>query len=582
MSLSAILRKKRNRPASVVRSDEFRRILALPRRSSYEDLTLAMTEWLRVDDGTQFLRPVQAWALAEIFEQKGALISATVGAGKTIIAHEAPVVLEAERPLLLVKAALRDKAERDRVELAKQWRQHPNLRILSYEMLSSVNYSNYLFEFYPDLIIADESQHIKNLSKGRGKRVKHYFEERPETMFISLTGSLTNKSIHEYADHAKWALKNNSPLPRSYMDLNDWADVLDVDVAPDAQIDPGALREFCNPGEEVRHGYRRRFVETKGVITTEDADLEIGLILKERKIEVPQVVIDAFDKLANDWETPGEEKVGTTLDWIRHAKELICGFYYKWIWPNNKVDVEWKEARKAWRKFVHQTIIRTRSKSFETEKQVKLAVERGDIECPANEYQNWFSIHKRVEPKTEAVWISDYMLNAVQHWVQNPPTNEEGEVLHGIAWIEHVCFMEKLKERGVLCFGAGENEIEQCETSCAASIHAHGTGKNLQYHHSRSLLVTCPEYSQKMEQVIGRMHRMHQKQPEVTYEVYLPCRQLWHCLEKVRRQAEYIQATTGQQQRIQIATQDITTNEAYVLNRWQQRDPLWLGYEDGG
>ncbi len=541
-----------------------------------------MTEWLRADRGVQTLRQVQAWVLSEIFETKGAIVSATVGAGKTLVSHLSPVVLEAERPLLLVKASLREKAERDRIELARNWKVHPNLRILSYEMLSSVNYANYLFEFYPDLIIADEMQCLKNTSKGRGKRLKHYMDEKPETMYIGLTGSLTNKSIKEYAKQAEWALKFNSPLPRSFLDLNDWADVLDVDVRPEDQIEPGALREFCENNEEVRHGYRRRFVETPGIITTEDADLEVGLILKERAIEVPEVVRQAFDKLANDWETPGGETVGSVLDWIRHAKELICGFYYKWIWPGGRRDIEWLEARKAWKRYVHQTISRSKAKSFETEKQVRHAVERGEISCPANEYENWFKIKDRVEPKTEAVWISDYMLNAVQAWVENPTLDEDGNPLHGIAWIEHVCFQEKLKERGVLTFMGGENEIQDCQVSCAASINAHGTGKDLQIHHSRGLFVTCPDQAKKMEQAFGRTHRTGQPKEEVTFEVYLPCRQLWYCFEKVKRQAAYIKSTTGQQQRIEIATQDISKNEAFVLERWTARDPLWLGHDDGG
>lgn len=589
MSLSALVRRKKNRERTIVRSAEFRRIADLPRRDAYADVTEALTQWLRVPGGTQTLRLHQAWALAEIYENHGLLGSMTVGAGKTIISHLAPVVLQesahgCERPLLLVKAALRDKAENDRVALMQHWRHHPNLRILSYEMLSTVGYSKFLFEYCPDVIVSDESQAIRNVQRGRAKRVRDYLTAYPTTAVVNLTGSITRRSLKDYAKLTEWALKDKSPLPRSYYDLLDWADAIDENVPDSDRVSPGALLDFCENGEETRIGYRRRFVQTPGIVTTEEASVDVNLVVRERTVEPPPQIVAAFDKMVKDWETPGGEAISTVLDWIRHAKELASGFYYKWVWKDNIVDDEWLEARRNWRRFVCKTIKNSRAVSYDTELQVANAVRAGDLICPQDEYHAWSAIKDRSDPQTEAVWISDFLIDEAVRWLENPArydvVDSEGrEQAKGIVWVEHRAVLERLRLRGMKCYGAGENGIMSETESCVASIDAHGTGKDLQ-HFSRNLFLSVPDNATKFEQCVGRTHRPGQLADTVYFDMYLHCRQLWWSFEKVKNQAEYIEKTTGQKQRIEIATVDVRTTEQVVLQRALAGNPLWMDYHD--
>lgn len=597
MSLSSLIRRKKKRERTIVRSAEFRRIAELPRRDVYEDLIDAMTEWLKVPGGEQRLRLHQAWALAEFYEHHGLLGSLPVGSGKTIVSHLAPVVLQetehgCERPLLLVKAALLDKAENDRTRLMQHWKHHPNLRILSYEKLSNVNYASYLFDVQPDCIINDEAQHTKNTSKGRGKRMRDYLTANPTTAVMNLTGSITRRSLKDYAKLTEWALKDKSPLPRSYYDLLDWADALDENVPDADRVSPGALLDFCENGEEPRLGYRRRFVQSPGIVTTEESAVDIALVIKERHLEVPPQIVAAFAKMVHDWETPGGETVSTVLDWVRHAKELSMGFYNRMVWPNGVADEEWLEARRNWRRLVHKIIKNSRTVTYDTELQVANAIRAGEIICPQNEYQIWHDIKDRSDPKTEAVWLSDFVIDEVMRWLENPARYdvvdaEERQDLRGIAWVEHVPVQQRLRDKGAKVFGAGENDIEEYLGSCVASIDAHGTGKDLQQF-NRNLLVSVPESATDFEQCVGRTHRggenkigYEQTADPLIFDMFMHCRQQWWSLEKVKKQAEYIVKTTGQRQKIEIATLDIRTTERIVLQRSLANDPLWQDYHDG-
>lgn len=934
MTLGSIIRRETRRKRVVVRSAEFRRIKDLPRRATYEDLTPAMTEWLRAPGGSLTLRPVQAWALSEVYANRGAIISAAVGSGKTIIGHLAPVVLAetekgCERPLMLVKAALVDKAEADRVRLMQHFRHHPNLRILSYEKLSNVNYAKFLFEYMPDAIIADEcflgdarvstlsgtkrisevlpgdqvlswdgektvakrvkavmekslsqrlvkirheggelvcteghkiwvesndqqgyrkaisllegdhlrvlrrkedsreqgteehsevllvgvrksmglgsgedersaegapemrrpglqqrgkdttevlfgrvqklseagapsllglgrgeisekkalreneeaqphlqsgdsredvesdegadlslkgrewevneatgeaarycgrgngvghthSRHysvqepspcvqgghwipssegssgdrrefsqdeevevsrskergdtellrvvsieilesggrrehrgsseenlavydlevedthcyfvegalvsncqmLRHVARGRGKRMRDYLNAYPETAFVGMTGSLTRRSIKDYAKLTEWSLKEGSPLPKSFYDACDWADALDENVPDGERIDPGALMDFCENGEPPRIGYRRRFVETPGVITTEESLVDTGLVLRECPIEVPPVIRNAFDTLAKEWELPGGDTVSTVLDWIRHAEELSQGYYNRWVWGPSGPDVEWLMARSAWRKFVHKVIKNSRSVSYDTELQVANAVRDGTLICPADEYNQWHNIKGRANPKTEAVWLSDFMIDKIMAWLENPtmfdPPDAEKDTapVRGIVWVEHSAVLTRLKEKGANVFFAGDDSIRSATVNCAASLGSHGVGKDLQQY-NRNLWACVPDNATSVEQCIGRTHRAGQNEfgfsqeaETVYFDMFLHCRQLWTCWEKVKRQAEFIRDTTGQNQRIDIATLDLKTSDRDVISRALAGDPLWQDYRD--
>jgi len=81
--------------------------------------------------------------------------------------------------------------------------------------------------------VVSNCQMVKNVSRGRGKRMRDYLTAYPTTAVINLTGSITRRSLKDYAKLMEWALKDGPPLPKSYYDLLDWADAIDENV-PDS------------------------------------------------------------------------------------------------------------------------------------------------------------------------------------------------------------------------------------------------------------------------------------------------------------------------------------------------------------
>lgn len=583
--------RRRGMSRSVKRTEDFRRIEAIPRRTTYEDYSALLTEWLKTPAGTWSLRREQAWALSELADKRGLFAILEPGAGKTLITALAPVVVEAKRPLLLVPANLRSKTlDLDLPTLREHWQLPEHIRVLSYEELSRVKAADILDRGQFDLVIADECHRLRHKSAGVTRRVLRYFEERPATMFVGLSGSITKRSLRDYAHLLQLALRAGSPLPHRWSDLEDWADCIDENVPDDVRPDPGALKVFCEAGDTVRQGYRRRLIYTAGIVTTQAPTVDAALNVFQAQVTVPDSVRQAFLLLRSSWEVGdedrGKETISTALEFNRHAKELALGFFYRWRWPvvdqatrsvqghlpkckpDCVTDHVWVNARRAWRQFVRRTIkasgtLAVGGRHYDTELQVARGCLAGALTC--DEYDSWRAVRKRTTPQTEAVWVSDYAIDFALEWLAS---NEKG-----IVWCEHQAVLERLRERGATCYGAGQNDIVHAKESCVASIAAHGTGKNLQAFH-RNLFLSFPMSGASAEQVISRTHRSGQSEDEVECEVLLPCLESWRSFEQARRDAAYIEATTGQRQKLCMATV-VVTPESEVARLALAQDPLW-------
>ncbi len=602
---------------AVTRSADFRRIAEIPRREHWKDLSEALTLALALPPlppgscpagcpckGTGYmkLRPRQAWALAELYEQGGGLAILGVGEGKTLITFLLVVLMEWERPVMLVPAGLRNKALKiDIPHLSRHWRMPPlsgpgSLEIRSYEELSQASFSDYLSKRrIPDGIVADEVQALKNRGSARTKRLLRFFGEFPFTQFAGFSGSIVHRSLMDYGHIANLALKDTSPVPHSFIELKTWADTIDDGVPDFARPDPGALWDFCRTGETVRDGYRRRLLENPGIISSPGVSTNVGLIVQERAMpKIPAKVVEAFHVLRNTADLPGGEKATTILDQTRHARELLHGFYLKWVWPGGIIDKEWLKKRKAWRKYVRKMTTRTHEGMWlDTEFQVAQAVKNGVIVCSeyewdaaekkilrenVNVYAEWKEIREdrkakwggKPEPPKEIEWLSDFMVLEVEKWAREHTGDESG-----IIWIENIKFMDELRKRGNVCFGAGENdiELETGQRSVFAS-YAHTTGKNLQMFH-RMYFPNPLTSGKAWEQGLGREHRPGQLADDVIAEVTLGCRETWWSFDKSKRDANYIESTMGQQQRLNKATMLIETTDDVAVKLWGDGDPLW-------
>ncbi len=598
--VAGLLKRRGSSHRTVMRSEEFRRIEELPRRLTYADLREFFNIWLRKPGSTEELRIEQAWALAEAYDVKGLVGALPTGFGKGLLSLLLPIVLGARRPLLVLPASLRDQLTS---KVIPRWephfQMHPNLKVISYEQLSTAKNADVLQKLMPDLIVGDEVQRIANTKNAAWRRIERYSDEYPvqkvfddstgavieehPTMYCWLSGSITKRSIRNYSHLLLLALGNGCPVPTKWTDLVDWADCLDEGVDEDNRPDPGALSLLCDhsKGETIRDGFRRRLVETKGFISVENPEVEASLIIDPRReIEVPQIIVEAFRKMRESGARADGEILATGLDRASNAKELACGFYYRWKWENDVIDYEWLEARKMWRQFVRQAIkasgtARVGGLNFDTELQVANAVRAGHILCPKDEYAKWVAIRDRSSPMTEPVWLSEFLVDHIEKWCKE---ENKGD-LRGICWVDHKAVLDKCRERGLLVYGAGEDNIIDETRTCVASIKAHGTGKDL-YNHNNNLFISIPTLGVHWEQTLSRTHRSSQKSDEVRAELLLHCAELVSAFMQALRDADYIKKTMGQTQRLQSADllADYVDLETKLTNKANQRplNPLWV------
>jgi len=578
-------------------SRDLARVLALPRRTKPDLNVIAeeMTLRLKRPEGTQKLRPIQGWVLWEA-PQVGGLIGAIgVGAGKELCGLLMPMVMPScRRAMLLIPASLKIQLlERDWEFYGRHWRLpnlaggskfvpgKPMLHIVTYSELSHPKSGVALLEqINPDLVIANEAHNLRNRSTSRGRRTLRHFANNSETRFCGWSGTLSSDSIKDDAHLMVLALGENSPAPLEKPALDEWAAALDPNSGG-YFFEPGKLVTLCNPGESVRLGYRRRFVDTKGVVATEEGVLGTALVFYERKAPpVPDRVQGFLRKLRRSpeeggWVRPDGEELIDALRVAAHAREMACGFYYRWKYPRGEpkelID-EWFSRRQSWNRELRDRLKHPRA-YLDSPKLAEDATQRyysgGCDECQrlpempharlcqtakvqplwhSTSWPAWSEIKASVEYEAEAQWESDFLLQDVAIWAKERP---------GIVWVEHKTFGRKLSQlTGLPYYDEGSDEkqkallAEDGSHSIIAGVKVVRDGWNLQGAFFRNLIVTVPASASLIEQMVGRTHREGQKEDEVEVYLYRHTAELVGALEKARERAQFIFETKGTPQKL--------------------------------
>lgn len=548
-------------------SADLGRVLDLPRREltiTAEEIT-ALEGELRRPGSSMSLRPVQALALLDARRAGGLLAPIGVGAGKTLISLLLPTVLRARVTVLLVPAPLRHKVVHlDYPQLATEWRlphltTTPHyetrsdgvLHVVSYSQLSTVNGADVLDRLAPDLVVCDEAHALRHSSAARTKRFLRYFRSRPETKLCALSGTMTSRSIKDFAHLAKIALKDNAPVPFSYPVLEAWAGALD---STDFPAPPGELTRMCRLGESVREGFRRRLVETCGVVPTSDNRLGTSLVISERQVAVPPEMASTIRQVRETWATPdGEEEFEDALSFSRCARQVAAGLYYRWTWPRGESEelrARWLEARRDWHREVRSYLTYSARPGMDSPLLLARAASTGS--WASRTWAAWTAIKDACEPQVEAVWLHDFLAQDAVAWGREAP---------GVIWYEHDALGQRIAALGGFpLYGGGESASagiarERGDRTIVASVKAHGTGKNLQQWH-RALVLTPSTSGVVWEQLLGRHHRSGQAADEVTFEVYLHTDEMQDAMTKAFRDAAYQHELTGSDQKLQYA--DVT------------------------
>lgn len=546
---------------SVVRSMEFRRIEALPRRILDLISVVDATEVFAKPGGTgdpgsaMRLLPAQSAALVEMAHLNGAFIPLAAGYGKTAISLLAPLALDSQNAVLIVPTQLKRKTLH---EMHHVYGKHFNIpfdviTVLTYEEISLAKNADILYQIKPDLIVCDEVHKLRHRSAARTKRFMRFMKDHPQTRFVAMSGTITSKGLNDYAHLIELALRKFSPLPHNYREVQEWAGALDVD--PEWPMLPGALKRFCALGEDVRSGFRRRLVETPGVISSTSEMGDATLTMVELDLPLPDQVFTLMTQVKKKWSLAGDE-FDSIFTLYSSLRQLACGFYYKWAWPEGKVDREWLQLRSNWNKVVRAKLAQSRpgldsvalcANAAERARKSRFSpVGEGALwHCP--EWDAWREVKDRPEPPKETIWVDDFLLKDViaRAQVAEAPC---------IVWYEHVAVGEKLAElTGWSHYGSGTDSLEALkkkEQIIICSMKTQSEGKNLQEHFAYNIFTSFPSSAALFEQAIGRTHRQGQVRDEVVGLWYGHTDETRASMDNALREAEYKRDTMGSPQRI--------------------------------
>lgn len=570
MSFLARVQQRQSPENGLDKPSEIMRVVRLP--VSGEPPLLDQRELQRRRSCPLKLNLMQQGALGTL-QQEGALFGPIgVGHGKSWIAVLAGSVVGAHLSILLAPASTLDTLQRTHDMLREHFRT-PRVHIMSYAQLSQPREECVLTElakpYPPDkvIIVADEAHRLKRLESARTMRVVRFLQKNPAVTFIPLSGTMTSKSIKDFAHLVEMALRDNSPLPRNPHDLEAWSQVLDVAGRPNqadwARFHPlshwGCVDQQlpCSYGpessgytkiERARAVFQHRLRTTPGVVASKLGSLGVSLIIKQiHGVAVPPSVESMMVRAEEGEDPAGEVLVDDVAVW-RVKQHIAQGFYYVWDWPDGVVDEDWKTARSLWFRFVRNELKHYADQGYDSPLLVANRVSReasaGQDYAIHKAWKQWDGQRHKPPPPIKTVWIDDYLVRHAAHWAhdQKQPV---------ILWYSSQAIGDLFREWGWPVYGAGENPPEHAHT-CAMSIQAHGVGKNLQAW-NKALVIAPPSGGQTWEQLLGRSHRQGQQADEVEINVYGHVQPFQESLDKAVKDANYIQQTSGNVQKLNYA-----------------------------
>jgi hypothetical protein len=580
-------------------SKDLRRIEELPRRPALlkEELATARTALesaLSMPGNDRHLFDIQTWGLYEFPQANGGMGPIGVGHGKTLLDMLLPMVFtppegrDHVRAVLFIPPNMRAAFFKEWEAEAKRWKLpnlaggskfitgRPMLHVISYSEISLAKNTDLLNRIEPDLVIADEAHNLRDRKSSRTKRFLRYFADHPECRLVALSGTLTTKSLKDYAHLSEHALGNRSPLPIHWPTVEEWAGLLDPTPKSGLRTSIGAFRRLCDVGEHARQGFRRRLVETEGVVATTEGALAASLVLSEREVAVPGQVMDMLEELrgpdsADDdgdqhgtWRRPDGEELLTGIEVANAGRQMGAGLYLRWRYPRGEpieLIEEWFFKRQDWNKELRKKLKTGRefmdSPLLCTNAAIRFwdgyQVKDGEEPLPvwhSEHWPKWREIRDRVQHETQPVWVDDFLARDAAKWATEHV---------GIVWSHNDAFGKRVAElAGITYYGGGAEASatiinESGKRSVVASISAHGTGKNLQKF-SKMLFAQMPSGGGAMEQALGRCHRTGQEADEVVAFFYRHTKEYRNALVKATQEAAYISETMGTKQKLLYAT----------------------------
>lgn len=528
---------------------ELRRIAALPRRlfdpNRYPDLTPLYA----AHGGAMQLRPIQSAMLWEAEHANGLVASATVGSGKTLTTLLLPDAMRSKRAVLLVPASVRDQLLNEDIPYYGQHFLLPlgRLTIISYEALSNDEDLVALTAANPDLIICDEAHYLRDASSSRARRFSRYVRANPRVRMCFLSGTLTTRSIRDYAHFCEWALRSRSPLPYLHTELVNWAATLD---AGDHLAPAGALGAWCKPFESVREAFQRRLSETPGIVITTSSSCDATLNIRAVEPPLPAPVAAALQTLATTWAV-GADEFFSAMETAAAERQLAQGFYLRWDWPGGVEDDVWTIAKAGWDRAVRQYLRHNNRPGMDSPALLARAAAAGRWKDGREAWMAWSAVAHRPAPPVVVDWLSPYLVDFAVDWA----LARRAAGTPAIVWFENDAMGRALAARGVPAFFGGDGPAlrKTRDAVIACSRPAFHKGMNLQ-RYSWALVLQPPANGGIWEQLLGREHRQGQAADEVNVDVVMNVPAARAAWRQAVLDATYTWETQKQPQKLLLAT----------------------------
>lgn len=412
----------------------------------------------------------------------------------------------------------------------------PVLHVVPYSLLSQPDSSDLLEHIDPDLVVADEVDQLRNGDSSRVRRVRRLMETPCRgrvRRFAGWTGSPVEKSMMDYWHLLVWALRGGAPVPLDRDVARDWARAVDP-PEPAKQAPASALFSLCEPGEHVRSGFRRRLLDTFGVVSAPEASCDAELTVRERPAPpLPESIEEMLETLRTTKTRPdGEELIeeGDQMEVTACACELAAGFFYTWEFRRGESPElvrEWLQVRRAWRREMRAKLEENLPGLDSPDLCARAAARaygapnpHGKAEWRSECWPRWAKVKALVEPITVPVRVDPFLVDDAVEWAREAV---------GVVWYQSRAFGEWLAERSGLPLHTGgpkaERRIlaEDGRTSIIASVESHGRGRDgLQHVFSRQLVAQPPAAGSRWEQLLGRLHRPGAEAVDTWYFAHTP------------------------------------------------------------
>lgn len=559
----------------MIAHEDVRRCVELPSMQYEQDAVEHMDRFHRMhrkrlfqDDGDPVhLLKKQAAALLCLENEmtpNGMIVPFLPGDGKTLVSFLAPGHLEQigrikkAKPLLAVPAKLRKKTFFELVEYGKNWKIVPP-HVVSYSLISRRPHLLESDEY--NIFVFDEAHKLKSPTSARTQRALTAIRERPDVIVILLSASFWGEGLYDCAHWLDTVLRDKTPIPLAKYKRRAWAKVLDIRVEDHEAWpwlgDMESLRRKFAPKKHGRDGCRRAFARrmacAPGIVGSAPnpddmvaASLIVALcndVVLSNECQAALQLVLATGERPDGEILPDPPRVWQCL------RTLSSGFYYRWLWPGDKPDLLWLDARRRWGKAVRDELSGEHQKGYDTEGLVIRSVRAGKASSLlTNLYLQYLKETERIggEPPKEAVWVDrsvPQQLVGIAERFDKP----------AILWIESIAVQEALQEDGIKVYREGElPPSKPTERVCGMSWRSHGEGQNLQAW-SRCVIGEPPGGAPMWEQLLARPHRRGQKDDEVIFATVVHTRPLAKRLVRAVQHAAALAIQNGVPKRLAFA-----------------------------